>query len=164
MIELHILPDGPVPSAAPVVEYDENLYHEKLEAVLAETPVSEVQAYPFVTVSPHLTVRSAISLMVDRQIACLIVAEEGELRGIFTERDVLNKVAENAECTFQRPVSDVMSPHPMYLMASDSIAAALCVMTAYGYRHVPVLDADRHVVGVVSPQRVLSFLRRQWSP
>ncbi len=163
MIELHILPQNRKVPSEILIENDENIYHERLVAVLVETPISEVQAHPFVTVSPDLSVRRAISLMADRKIACLIVAEEGELRGIFTERDVLNKVAEHMESMSERPISDVMTPNPMYLLEGDSIAAAIRVMTDFGFRHVPVLDVSRQVIGIVSPQRVLSFLRQQWA-
>lgn len=162
MFLLHMLPSRPLHQVELPKVNAPTAFCEELESVLTETPVSEVQAFPFVTVSPYTSVRSAVSLMADRNIACLIVAEEGELRGIFTERDVLNKVADRMEDSLDRPLSEVMTAKPMYVFETDNSAAALCVMVAYGYRHVPVVNSEMQVVGVVSPQRMLSFLRRQW--
>jgi CBS domain-containing protein len=133
---------------------------ENLEAALAEMPVAEVQTYPLALVSPELSVRSAVSLMADRKIACLIVVEDGELRGVFTERDVLNKVAENWEEVSQQPVGEVMTDRPVFVYENDSAAAALCVMAAMGYRHVPVVNEEKQVVGVVSPRRALHFVQQ----
>ena len=58
-------------------------------------------------------------------------------------------------------VSEVMTPNPVFLYETDSLASALCVMALYGFRHVPVLDLKENIVGIVSPQRVAMFLQEQ---
>lgn len=158
MIEIRIAPTKR--SIACVADEPLRNTCEHLEVALAEMPVAEVQAYPFALVSPHLSIRSAVSLMADRKIACLIVVEDGELRGVFTERDVLNKVAEDWEQVSQQPVSDAMTERPVFVYENDSAAAALCVMAAMGYRHVPVVNDEKQVVGVVSPRRALHFVQQ----
>jgi len=61
-----------------------------------------------------------------------------------------------------RPVRDFMTTDPVYVYETDSSAAALTVMAVLVFRHVPVLDLDDNVVGIISPQRVTGFLREQF--
>ena len=53
-----------------------------------------------------------------------------------------------------------MSENPLYVYESDSAGSALCVMAVRGFRHAPVLDLEDKVVGIVSPERVASFLTK----
>ena len=70
-------------------------YDERSEqAYLASVPVKEVMEEPAVTISPEASVKEAASLMVQRRIGCLPVVEDGQLRGILTETDILRQVAE----------------------------------------------------------------------
>ena len=71
----------------------------------------------------------------------------------------MDKVALEFDAVKDRPVRDLMTAKPVYVYATDSAAAAFTVMAVAGYRHVPVLDLDENLVGIVSPQRVTSFLQ-----
>ncbi len=93
-------------------------------------------------------------------IACLLVAVEGKLVGVFSDRDVLDKVALEYDAVKDRPVSDVMTTSPVHVYESDPAAAALSVMAVSGHRYVPILNLDDRLVGIASPQRVASFLQR----
>ena len=57
-----------------------------------------------------------------------------------------------------RPVSEVMTKEPVYVQESDSAAATLTVVAVSGYRHVPVVDAEEKIVGIVSPRRIAEYL------
>jgi CBS domain-containing protein len=138
------------------------IYSDPLERALAECTVAEIQARPFTTVPPEWPVRRALEVLSGLEISCLMIEEEGRLVGVFSERDVLDKVAEHYEEIKDLPVSAVMTRHPVYVHESDAAAAALSVMAASGYRHVPVLGLDEHIVGIVSPQRVAAFLTRHF--
>ena len=59
-----------------------------------------------------------------------------------------------------RPVSDVMTTRPVYVYGTDPAAAVLSVMAVSGHRYVPILNLDDQLVGIASPQRVTTFLRR----
>lgn len=161
MIDINRTAENEMSYEDPLSNYEPPVYGSDLEASLAETLVAQVQSHPFASVSPQTTIRSALSLLADRQIACVIVMEEGELRGVFTERDVLNKVANQYSEVCNRPVSEVMTTNPVFVFDTDTAAAALCVLAAFGYRHVPVINRERQVQGIVSPRRILSFVEQQ---
>jgi CBS domain-containing protein len=99
-----------------------------------------------------------MKLMVGLQIACVLVKEGERLVGVFSDRDVLDKVALEYDEFIDGPVRDVMSTEPVYVGADDSAAKALAVMAVTGYRHVPVVNASHKPIGIVSPQRMAKFL------
>lgn len=105
------------------------------------------------------TVKDAIACMLERrQGGVLIVDGAGRLAGIFTERDVLTRVAgagRNAERTV---LHDVMTPNPEALTTGDRIAYAVHSMSVAGFRTVPLVDGDRRPVGVVTVGDVIRWL------
>jgi CBS domain-containing protein len=151
--------NNPVPEefVDPLQNYEPRTYHNSLEQALSEEPVAAIQSRPFTSISPNASISEAIQLLASRHVSCALVEEDGKLVGIFTDRDLLNKVALERELLCH-PVHEVMTKNPVFIHDTDSSAAALCVMAVVGHRHVPVLDSNRQIVGIVTPQRITSFL------
>jgi len=147
----------------PLENYDPKTYADPLEQALAEESVGAIQHEPFVTISPDTKIEQAVRRLAGEGVACLLVAEDGKLQGVFSERDVLDRVSEDYDRMKDRPVAEVMSASPVFAYDSDSAAAALCVMAASGLRHVPVLNHSDEIVGIVSPQRVTGFLQEHFT-
>lgn len=144
--------------ADPLENYDPPAYEDPLEEALDTRSMSELQAQPCETINSSKTVAEAVQQLANLQHASLLVEEDGKLVGVFTDRDLLDRVAlEYDECKDQ-PVSTVMRTDPVYVDETDSPAAALAVMAISGYRHVPVLSGDGTIVGIVSPRRITEFL------
>ena len=142
----------------PLENYDPPVYSDRLEQALAEEPVSAIRSWPVTTVPPDTIAGEAVKLMSEKDIACLLVVEDEKLIGTFSVRDVLNNVAEDFESSKNLPLSDVMTKSPTFAYDSDASGAALSVMAVTGFRHVPVLDSDDKVLGIISPPRVTNFL------
>jgi CBS domain-containing protein len=105
-----------------------------------------------------VTIAEAVKRLGTMGIGCLLVVDGQHLVGVFTERDVLNRVSEQYERIKHQPISHVMTRSPDFAYESDPSGAALTVMAANGYRHVPVVDSEERLVGIVSPQRVAEFI------
>jgi CBS domain-containing protein len=104
-------------------------------------------------------VAEAIARMLERrQAGVLIVDDGGRLTGIFTERDVLTRVAGAARDATRTALHEVMTPNPEALSVTDRIAYAVHSMSVAGYRTVPLVDADHHPVGVVTVSDVIRWL------
>jgi CBS domain-containing protein len=146
----------------PLENYDPKKYGDPLEQALCEETVAAIQHEPYECVSPEATVEAAVEKLAGLHIACLLVERQGELLGVFSNRDVLDKVALEYDQLRGHPLSEVMTNNPIYVYNTDSAAAALAVMVVAGHRHVPVLDLRKKLVGIVSPQRVTAFLRRHY--
>lgn len=96
------------------------------------------------------TVKHACECMVERRVgAVLVVDSHRKLRGIFTGRDVVRVMASNPSGG-ETVLKDVMTREPDTILAGSTAIEALRAMGDGGYRHLPVLDADGKVLGVVS--------------
>ncbi|TWT89112.1 Arabinose 5-phosphate isomerase KdsD [Pseudobythopirellula maris] len=142
----------------PLQNYDPPEYVDALERVLAEEKVTAIESSPFLEIAPTATVSQAVRLLAEKKVACAMVVENDQLLGIFADRDILNRVALEYDTVKDQPVSEVMTPEPLFVHENDSAGAALAVMAVMGHRHVPVVDANDKVHGVVSPKRVTTFL------
>lgn len=143
----------------PLENFEPRKYADSLEEALCENEVGNIRHEPFTTIPPDTTVESAVNTLAGLHIACLLVAEDDKLVGVFSERDVLNNVALEYDQVKDRPVSEVMTDNPIYVYETDTAVAALSVMALSGYRHVPVVDLNGKLTGIVSPQRVNEFLQ-----
>ena len=94
----------------------------------------------------------------DARVSSLLVVDDETLVGVFTERDVLDKVSERYAKLAETPVSEVMTADPTVVYESDPAAAAIAAIAIAGHRHVPVVGMDNRLCGLVSPRRVLSFI------
>jgi CBS domain-containing protein len=148
----------------PLSNYEPRTYRDELERVLAEETAGAIRSSPYSQVDSSTTVRRAVHALYGLQVSSLLVVEGDRLVGIFTERDVLEKVAERYSELADVPVRDVMTKDPIVVYEGDSVGTALAAIAAGGYRHVPVLNLDGQVLGVLSPRRVLGFLERHFEP
>jgi CBS domain-containing protein len=112
-----------------------------------------------ICLTPAATVEDAIARMLERRQACVLVVDpEGRLIGILTERDVLMRVAGAGRDPRRTTLRDVMTPNPEALTARDRVAYAVHCMSVAGYRTVPLVDADRRPIGVVTVSDVIRWL------
>jgi len=142
----------------PLENYDAPVFDDPIQQALNDEPVSSIHSQPLTCVEADATVRDTMALMVGRQIACVLVQEGDRLVGVFSDRDVLDRVALEYDAVIDGPVKNVMSTDPVFVNEHDSAARVLSVMSISGYRHVPVVNADHKAVGIVSPQRMAGFL------
>lgn len=125
----------------------------------SQEKVSSVMSSPPVTVSPDDSLDAAIKLVAGHGIGCLPVVERGQLTGIVTRRDLLAREAcdevEEPQPEWARlRVDDVMSREPLTASADDTIPVVVNRMGRHGIRHVPVVDGERRVIGVLSDRDV----------
>lgn len=146
----------------PLANYDPKQYEDSLEKALAEETVARIQHRPHGSVGPDVCAMDAVKQLAEQHVACLLVEEDGELVGVFTDREVLNATADDINLS-EKTVREIMTKNPVFVYASDPAAAALSVMAVSGYRHAPILELDGKVVGIVSPQRITAFLSKHFS-
>jgi CBS domain-containing protein len=113
-------------------------------------------------VSPDSSVTEVINQMKQARLGCALVLEDGKVVGIFTERDLLNKLTGKTAPPLTIAVKDLMSPDPEVLRETDSVATALNKMSMGHYRHIPVQNSDGTYC-VTSIKHVLKYLAKaEW--
>ncbi len=100
------------------------------------------------------TVRAAAQIMAMQHIGALLVVDENNLVGIFTERDALFRVIAEGLDPNKTRVDDVMTRDPQTITADKPLGHALHMMYEGGFRHVPVVR-DGHPIGIVSTRDAL---------
>jgi signal-transduction protein with cAMP-binding, CBS, and nucleotidyltransferase domain len=116
----------------------------------------------FLSVVPDAPVIEVIERMKQARLGCALVLDEGRLIGIFTERDLLNKLTGKTAYPQNTPVRELMSANPEVLRETDSVASALNKMSMGRYRHIPVQKSDGSYY-VTSIKHVLKYLAQsEW--
>lgn len=103
-----------------------------------------------IAVAPHDSVFSALTLMAQHNTGSVLVLEDGKLLGIFSERDYARKVALQGKASRDMPVREVMTEKVCYVSPSITVDESMALMTDKHVRHLPVLDAEARVIGIVS--------------
>jgi CBS domain-containing protein len=119
------------------------------------TPVrSLIEPHKLLVASSESTVREATELMASRGVGAVLVVDREELRGIFTERDVVFRVVARGLDPDATRLSSVMTPDPKTIAPEKSYGVAMAVMHENGFRHLPVVDKGVPI-GVVSSRSAL---------
>jgi len=122
----------------------------RIERSLMEDRVRDLCSNPPTTLGPNATIREAVDLMLEKNVgAVLVVDADQKLLGIFSERDLLKKIAGNYALWQNLRIGDFMTAKPATVSANDTLNFVLHKMDGGGYRHLPVLENGR-------PQRVVS--------
>ncbi|OQA31662.1 MAG: Hypoxic response protein 1 [Acidobacteria bacterium ADurb.Bin340] len=103
-----------------------------------------------IAVGPDDTVLRALMLMSEEDIGALLVVEDGRLVGIFSERDYARKVVLRGRASRDTRVRDIMSDRVFYLTPERTVEEGMALMTDKRIRHLPVLNAEGEVLGLVS--------------
>ena len=102
-----------------------------------------------VTCSASTSVRDAVKLLAERRIGAMPVLRHGQLAGIFSERDVLYRLAEEGAFCLEREIGEVMTSPPVTIRHNTSADEALELMTRRRIRHLPVMDGPL-MIGFIS--------------
>src|SRR5512138_1739775 len=108
----------------------------------------EIKGSAVWTVSAFTPVRDALRLMAEKKVGAIVVIQNGQITGIFSERDFARKSIAIPGFSLNSTVNTVMSSPVYYLLPSQSIEECMALMTEKRVRHLPVLDEDV-LIGIV---------------
>ena len=100
------------------------------------------------------TVLEAARFMMEHNIGALSVLRNGELAGIFSERDIMNRVVAVGRQPAYTAVSEVMTPNPRAVNLDETIEDCLFIMEEFGFRHLPIVEG-KELKGLVSLRDVV---------
>ncbi len=148
-----------------IEEIDRNdLEPSEMEHNLESDSLAELQPHEPIAVTRGTSLSDVIARMRAENIgSVMVVGSEGRLEGVFTEWDVLNRVAGAVTDLKAALVDDYMTPNPTALERDDPIAHALHLMAVHRFRHLPLVDSDRRPVGLVSFRDVVVYIQKYFA-
>lgn len=131
---------------------------EGLQKRIMTEPIRNLQPNPPILVRPETPALEVVGKMQEgRQGSALIIDANGNLIGIFTDRDVLQKIGFEASDLAELPIHTLMTLDPVVLREDDTIAYALNKMSVGGFRHIPIVKEGRPV-GIVTVKDLFHHL------
>jgi CBS domain-containing protein len=106
------------------------------------------------SIDANRTVLEAARFMMEHNIGALPVMRNGELAGILSERDIMNRVVAVGRTPGTTAVSEVMTANPRAVAADESVEECLFIMREFGFRHLPIVDG-KELKGLVSVRDIL---------
>jgi CBS domain-containing protein len=123
--------------------------------------VTLLETDDFICIRPEATLAEAIEQMKKDEGGCAIICgEAGRIAGIFTERDLLNKVV-GQQVDMKTPVGDLMSKGVETLTTDATIGDAVRVLNDKGYRNIPLVK-DGQLIGSISVFDVITYLAESY--
>ena len=144
-----------------LVAYRSSLWRGRRASVPAGRPRGStnllgIARVPAVSVGSSATVREAVEKMETESVGAVLVIDGDELKGIFTERDVMLRVALSNLDPETTSMGDVMTSYVTVVRNSTTPADALKIMVEGHIRHLPVVGASGKIDGVLSIRHLLS--------
>jgi CBS domain-containing protein len=102
------------------------------------------------TVPPAATVRELLDTLAAHRIGAVVVSSGEGIAGIVSERDVVRQLREVGAELLDQPVAGIMTADVVTCREDTSVEDLMTTMTQHRIRHVPVVDADGALQGIVS--------------
>lgn len=105
---------------------------------------------PLAVVAPSDSVFHALNIMAQHDVGALLVLDGEQLVGIFSERDYARKIILQGKASKDTLVREIMSDRVAYATPNTTLDECMALMTEKRFRHLPVLNEDGSVAGIIS--------------
>ncbi|QGP79671.1 CBS domain-containing protein [Sphingobium sp. CAP-1] len=109
-----------------------------------------------IQVRPTDSLLSVVKLLSEQRIGCVPVVEDGQVVGIFSERDLVNRMALDGAAALEQSVGDVMTAPAITIDTDTQVISGLSLMTNKRIRHLPVV-VDGSLIGMISIGDLVKF-------
>ncbi|MFT5526982.1 MAG: CBS domain-containing protein, partial [Pirellulaceae bacterium] len=129
-------------------------------SIMSDT-IADLDPRTPLVVDQAATVRSVLNTLVENSVGTVLIAKDGVLVGIFSEKDALRRLNVDAAAHADEPISKFMTNSPETLESNASIAFAVHRMDQGGFRHVPIVSENGTPEGIISVRDILRFLNEK---
>jgi CBS domain-containing protein/ribosomal protein S27AE len=117
--------------------------------------VGDVMTRRFVSVAPNVKIIECLKLMSQKNLGSLVILENKKLKGIITDRDILERIAKNMGI-LQKPVRQVMKKNLVTITPSKDISEAVILMEKRNVRRLPVVVKNT-IIGLITKKDILKI-------
>lgn len=118
-------------------------------------PVKELANTALVFVKPEMSIQQVAQLMrCDNDASCALVVDNDKLLGIITDRNMTKRVVAQAKAV-TAPIVEIMTPNPKTIAQEALVLSAVNIMMTQHIQHLPVVDNQQRVVGLITPEQLV---------
>lgn len=122
--------------------------------------VARLMSTALKTVTPGTLVEDAAAVMLGDQISSVLVVESGQIRGILTSTDFV-RIVSKSQPKAETPVERYMTKDVYTATAQDTVQDAADMMMEHGINHIPVVDDDDELIGIITSSDMTGYLSTQ---
>jgi CBS domain-containing protein len=123
---------------------------------IPRTPISDIKSREPIRIRAKTRLIDVVLAMKKSLRGAAIIEDQaGKITGIITERDLMIKIDHNSLAWHDLPVENVMNQTPKTIKPNQFIHEALAIMLTCRFRHLPVVDAENHVLRVLSIRDII---------
>jgi CBS domain-containing protein len=119
------------------------------------TVIQAITQRHLVSLGPTATAHQGACVMTRENCGSVLIIDGSELAGIVTERDMMTRVLAKGLDAEATPLSEIMTRNPICIPPETRVAEAVVIMIERGFRHLPIVNAAKKVVGVFSVRDAL---------
>lgn len=121
--------------------------------------ILEAKGHSVYSIHPDNTVFEALQMLVDRNVGALTVVDNNDkFLGIFSERDYARRVILKGRASKETLIREIMTERPITVTEEDSIEECMKRMTDKRIRHLPVINEQSRLIGLISIGDVVKFI------
>ena len=102
------------------------------------------------SVAPEQSVLRALEIMAEHDVGALLVLDGKRLAGVFSERDYARKVILQGKASTETKVREIMTEKVICVTLDRTIEECMAIMSEKHIRHLPIIDADKNVISIIS--------------
>jgi len=108
-----------------------------------------------ITLNADASISDAAKVMEENNVGSVLIVEEGKLKGIFTERDIVRAIAKDIPVT--EKLGNIMTTDIITVYEDDYLSKAVYIVSEKGIRHLPVTDKEGNLVGIISAKDLAKY-------
>lgn len=128
-----------------------------IDKLLQEKRICHIINPRLVQTGPNTTIREVVRLMQEERSSYIVIAEEGHIHGICTETDLVQRIL-GKTVDWDHSISEVMTRDIKVLTPDDRLGTAIELMGTNGFDHIPLVNDQKDLIGILSVRSVIRFL------
>ena len=127
------------------------IQQNNIDATTTASTILKNKDSAILTITPETLISEACKTLTDKRIGCVIALNpQGKIAGLLSERDIVTGISNAGQPILNKPASDFMTHNVIVSHPEDSMAKLMSVMSSKRIRHLPVIDNNEHLIGVIS--------------
>lgn len=127
------------------------IHQQNIDASITAATILKNKDPIVLTIIPETLISDACQILTNKRIGCLIALDkEGKIAGVLSERDIVNGIANAGQPILHKPADDFMTHNVVVSHPEDSLATLMATMSSNRIRHLPVIDDEEQLLGVIS--------------